>query len=217
MQRQRPRLASILVMLVVLVGLTTAAHARPVFIANDLLLIENRPTLFEWTTWVRGTVAVAQGDAAQSPVARASAPPETSERDRTLAGAVGAGFTLPLGARTRIGPFAELREWGAPVLGGELTLIAGDLDLFFYKAKSAITLRAGGSPDIKTAQLGVAYRAPWDLKPRSSRVDRYMIGVGIVANVTQSRSDARDWSATVGLELEPVGALRYLLGIRSWY
>ena len=44
-----------------------------------------------------------------------------------------------------------------------------------------------------------------------------MIGVGIVATVTQSRHDSHDWSALVGLELEPLGAVRYLLGIRSWY
>ena len=32
-----------------------------------------------------------------------------------------------------------------------------------------------------------------------------------------SLDDPRDWSVTGGLEVEPVGAIRYLLGIRSWY
>jgi hypothetical protein len=68
-----------------------------------------------------------------------------------------------------------------------------------------------------TGQLGIAYRAPWDLFGERPRSSRYMIGVGLVATATQSRLDPKDWSATVGLEFEPVGALRYVLGIRSWY
>jgi hypothetical protein len=89
--------------------------------------------------------------------------------------------------------------------------------MFFYKGQSAITARAGGNPDQLTAQLGVAYRAPWNLFGTKPRSNRYMIGVGVVATATQSRHDPHDWSATVGLEFEPIGALRYVLGIRSWY
>lgn len=173
------------------------------------------PTLVEWTTWLRGTIAVASGNPAPGAVARTTTP--TREADRNVAGAAGVGFTLPLGSHTRIGAWAELRGWDTPFIGGELTLIPGDLDMFFYKGKSAITARAGGNPTHLTAQLGVAYRAPWDLNGQQPRSSRYMIGVGLVANVTQSRLDPHDWSATVGLELEPVGALRYLLGIKSWY
>ena len=44
-----------------------------------------------------------------------------------------------------------------------------------------------------------------------------MIGVRVVVSATRSLDDPRDWSATVGLEAEPIGALRYLLSIRSWY
>ncbi len=173
-----------------------------------------QPTLVEWTTWLRGAITVAHGDTDAVP--RSTTAP-IREAERHVAGAAGIGFTLPIGQRVRIGAWAEVRGWDVPLVGGELTVTPSDLDLFFYKGKSAITARAGGNPDQLTAQLGFAYRAPWDLfgaKPRSSR---YMIGVGLVATATQSRLDPHDWSATVGLEFEPIGALRYVLGVRSWY
>ena len=44
-----------------------------------------------------------------------------------------------------------------------------------------------------------------------------MIGVRFVATYPRALDDARDWSATIGLEAEPVGALRYLLEISSLY
>jgi len=173
-------------------------------------------TLIEWSTWLRGGFGVAHGEAATDPTPRALVSP-TNERDRTLAGAAGLGLTLPAGRHVRLGAWAELRGWDLPLVGGELTLIPGNLDLFQYTGKSAITLRAGGNPDLLTAQLGLGYRAPWDLFGKQPRNNRYIIGASLVATVTQSRFDPHDWSATVGLELEPLGALRYVLGVRSWY
>lgn len=203
--------------LIFLVVLTAPAGARPPPPPDEPEIavspVSPRPTLVEWTTWLRGAIAVAHGDAA---VPRSTTGP-IREAERRVAGAAGIGFTLPIGQRIRIGAWAEVRGWDVPLVGGELTVTPSDLDLFFYKGKSAITARAGGNPDQLTAQLGFAYRAPWDLfgaKPRSSR---YMIGVGLVATATQSRLDPHDWSATVGLEFEPLGALRYVLGVRSWY
>jgi hypothetical protein len=177
-----------------------------------------KPTRIEWTTWLRGAIVVASGDPAPTTdgIARAVSP-ASSESHRDVAGAVGIGLTLPLGHRVRVGAWAEVRGWDLPLLGGELTVIPGDLDLFHYKGKSAVTVRAGGNPDLLTAQLGIAYRAPWDLFGDRPRNSRYMIGAGLVATVTQSRFDRSDWSATVGLEFEPLGAIRYLLGIKSWY
>ena len=63
---------------------------------------------------------------------------------------------------------------------------------------------------------------------RPPRATRYMVGVRMVATVTRSldrgldrsvdpTSGDRGWSATLGIETEPLGALRALLGLRSWY
>ncbi|MFN0245577.1 MAG: hypothetical protein ACKV2T_01630 [Kofleriaceae bacterium] len=175
-----------------------------------------RPTLIEWSSWVRLGVAVAHGDA-PSTIARTTTEP-IREADRRFAGALGLDVTLPIGSWARIGAWAEMRGWELPVAGGELLFIPGDLDMFFYKGKSALVLRAGGNPDLWTGQVGFHYRAPWDLfRERTPRGSSYTIGVGIVATGTQSRLDPEDWAVTVGLEFEPIGALRYVLGIRSWY
>jgi hypothetical protein len=176
-----------------------------------------KTTLIEWSTWVRLGVAVATGNVEETTIARATTPP-MREADRRFGGAFGLDVTLPIGSWARIGAFAELRGWELPVAGGELIFIPGDLDMFFYKGKSALVLRAGGNPDLWTGQVGFHYRAPWDLfRDRVPRGSSYTIGVGVVATGTQSRLDPEDWSVTVGLEFEPIGALRYVLGIRSWY
>jgi hypothetical protein len=175
-----------------------------------------KTTLIEWSTWLRGGFVVASGDVTTN-VARTTTPPPPREADRHVSGAIGGGFTLPVGSSTRIGAWVELRGWQLPLAGGELLVLPGDLDMFFYKGKSAVSLRAGGNPDLWTGQVGVHYRAPWNLFGDQPRGSRYMIGVGIVATATRSRIDPQDWSATIGLEFEPVGALRYVLGIRSWY
>jgi hypothetical protein len=46
---------------------------------------------------------------------------------------------------------------------------------------------------------------------------RYMIGGRIVASFTRALDNPNVWSGTLGIEFEPVGAIRYLFGIRSWY
>ena len=210
-----PRLA---LGLLLLLTAATEAVAHPPPQPTEIAIDSDKPTLIEWSTWVRGGIVVARSEPAPTSLARTTTPPPPMpEHGRTVSGAIGADFTLPIGSSLRAGPWIELRSWGMPIVGAELTLIPGSLDMFFYKGKSAIMLRAGANPEVRTGQLGLAYRAPWDLFGERPRSSRYMIGVGLVATVTQSRSDPHDWSTLVGLEMEPLGAIRYLLGIRSWY
>jgi hypothetical protein len=106
-----------------------------------------------------------------------------------------------------------------PVVGGELVLDAlpKDLDLFQFDGEGTVQVRAGGNAHAVTAALAYGYLAPWSLWGPWEGASRYMIGVRVVVSATRSLDDPRDWSATVGLEAEPIGALRYLLSIRSWY
>lgn len=195
---------------------TALAHPPPPPDRYEIATDAETTTLVEWSSWVRAGFVVAEG--AHQPT---NALARTTQRVTTAGGfdgALGAGFTLPLGSRLRIGPWAEFRSWGMPLLGGELSLVGPrKLNMFFYEGQGVTSVRVGANPDLLTAQLGFGYQARWNLfgdKPRSSS---YMIGVRAVATATQSRYDKHDWSATVGLEFEPVGAARYLLGIRSWY
>jgi hypothetical protein len=44
-----------------------------------------------------------------------------------------------------------------------------------------------------------------------------MIGARLVASATRSVADPNDWAMSLGIEFEPVGAVRYVGGIKSWY
>ena len=195
-----------------------SAHPPPPPPPNEIA--EDDPpattTIVEWSTWLRGGAILATGTS-DAIAARAAT---TDRPDHTrVSGAIGAGFTLPIGTRLRIGPWIERRTGDGTVFGGELELLGrpGGLDLFWYRGQSAIVLRGGASGDLLTAQLALAYRAPWNLFGSQPRGSRYMIGAALALTATQSRFDAGDYTVALGLEIEPVGALRYLLGVRSWY
>ena len=92
-----------------------------------------------------------------------------------------------------------------------------DIDMFLYDGEGVLMLRAGVARTRAEAAVAYGYRCPWKLWGPYSRTTRYEIGARLVLTATRSYTDPRDWSATLGIEVEPVGALRYLLGIRSLY
>jgi hypothetical protein len=203
---------------------TALAHPPPPPPDDDryeIAAAEPARPLVEWSSWVR----VAFGWA---PEADAGRPriigPDTDRSPVYESGwetALGAELSLPLTSRgnLRFGPWAEVRTSSGPMLGGQLVLTArpAKLDLFLYEGEGQWMVRAGGNTELVTGAVAWGYRAPWDLfrAPRGS--SRYMIGVRVVATATRSIDDPSRWSATLGLEAEPLGALRYLLGIRAWY
>ena len=89
--------------------------------------------------------------------------------------------------------------------------------MFFYNGQGILIARAGAGPHVVTAALAYGYRAPWRLWGPWPGASRYMIGVRLVANAARSLDDPHDWSVSAGIEFEPIGSIRYLLGIRSWY
>ena len=195
-----------------------------------------RPPI-EWSTWIRGEAGVAAAHAPARFLARGVVP-EVTRRDATLAGAgaVGADASLALSLHgdARLGVWAELRGL-EPFAGGELVLtrVPRRLDLFLYEGDGILAVRAGRSTSQVTASVGYGYVAPWKLEgpcrvrffgietgvcePRPARTTRYMVGVRLVATVTRAIDDPRSWAATLGLEVEPLGALRAMLGLTSWY
>ena len=131
-------------------------------------------------------------------------------------------------------------------VGGELLFTAAPsrLTMLFYQGSGTLGLRVGRSADAQTIALAWGYLAPWKLEgacrtrffdittgvceARPPRATRYMVGVRMVATVNRSLGRDHDgsvdrsvgergWSATIGIETEPLGALRALLGLRSWY
>jgi hypothetical protein len=175
------------------------------------------PARFEWSTWIGVGFGAASSHATVTArtIGPTPAPPDTST---TWAFEAGADVTVPVGRAIRVGPWIGLHGL-EPVIGGEVqvTRAPASLDLFFYRGEGVWIVRGGGGPDHATAAIAWGYRCPWRLWGPYSRTTRYEIGARIVLGVQRAYRDPADWSATLGLEVEPAGALRYLLGIRSWY
>jgi hypothetical protein len=205
--------------LAVLVALGGIASAHPILIARDPPISDWRshPAVVEWSTWLGFGVGVAASPSAVS-AARTTSPSPTTNLHSTWTFSAGAEATVPLSRRVRIGPWAGLHDL-EPMIGGELQVVKSpaNLDLFFYPGEGVWTVRAGGGVDHMTAALAWGYRCPWRLWGPYTHATRYEIGPRLTATFTRSYLDPHTWSATVGLEVEPVGALRYLLGIRAWY
>jgi hypothetical protein len=116
----------------------------------------------------------------------------------------------------RLGPWLELRPHGV-FFGTQVNIAFGSLPWFWTDGEKAFIVRGGASSNDLTAAIAYGFRCPWKLDGPWNPSTRYMIGVRLVASYTRSRDDASDWNASFGLEFEPVGALRYIAGIRSWY
>jgi hypothetical protein len=170
---------------------------------------------FEWSTWIRLGFGVARTPVEN--VARSTQPPDLHDQHAAWDAALGVDVTLPIPTkRVRLGPWIELRPQGV-FAGGELSIAGRDLDMFWYEGERVYTLRAGSSMTDITAAFAFGYRCPWKLWGPYNSATRYMIGARLVASATRSVADPDDWSMSFGLEFEPVGSLRYVGGIKSWY
>ena len=171
--------------------------------------VDHRPAL-EWSTWFRAAMGMRPREVTTA--TRVTTPPaERKGQDTAYELALGGDMTIGVAMHEdlRVGPWMELR--------GTTSLVPRTIDMFLYRGQGVLALRAGGNARRVTGQIAYGYLAPWDLFGTAHGDSRYMIGVRFVASYTRAVEDPRDWLATIGIEVEPVGALRYLLGIRSWY
>jgi hypothetical protein len=220
-----------LVLLLVTVARPAAAEDDHLFAGDGLF----RPPI-EWSAWVRGSYGAQTFR--QQLAARTLSALSVETRGIWDFG-VGAEASLALSRRgnVRLGAWTELRGWAASdtFLGGELvfTRVPNRMDMFLYEGHGILSLRAGRSFTHATGALAYGYLAPYWLEgpcrmrfyeihtgvctPRPERTARYMAGVRVVATVTRALDDPREWSATIGVEFEPIGALRMMLIARSWY
>ena len=194
---------------------TAAAHPPPPDEYEEPVSWRRDRAFLEWSTWIRlgfGVESVASEN-----VARSTLPPPTHEQTTLWDAALGVDLTLPVPTKkVRMGPWLELRPQG--VFGGiELSIAGDDLDMFWYEGERVYTVRAGSSMTHVTGAFAYGYRCPWKLWGPYDRTSRYMIGVRIVASVSRAVDDPKDWSGTLGIEFEPIGSLRYVGGIKSWY
>lgn len=211
---------------VVLTPALAAAHPPPELAEDEPIEWHKDRAMFEWSTWIRlgygiqretsyGPPVSARTDSA-TPPANTTAMKVEDQKSMIDAG-LGADVTFPIPtSKVRLGPWLELRPHGTFV-GAELNIAGGPLDMFWVDGEHVTSIRAGASMSDITAQLAYGYRCPWKIWGPWNPSTRYMIGVRFVGTFTQSRADSGDWNASLGLEFEPLGSLRYLAGIRSWY
>lgn len=213
------------VLLLVLLAGTAAAH--PVQLVYDPPPPPPPPAeparpAIDWSTWFRLGFGVQPGyDGAAARSTTPMSQPARDGEDAAFEVGFGAEATISAGrgGDVRVGPWLEVRGIHDVVVGGELVVqrVPKSIDMFLYKGQGVLMLRAGANTAHWTGQVAYGYLAPWKLFDTPKGATRYTIGVRVVGSFTREFSDPRDWVATIGLETEPFGALRYLLGIRSLY
>lgn len=223
-------------LVVTMLGVVPTANADD---AEELFAGEGlyRPPI-EWSTWIRGAYGIARDHAAAVPRSISPSPAAvTSARGGELAFGVEASVPVSPRGNVRIGGWLEQRGMSIDATYGGvevvITRVPRRLDMFFYEGHGMLAIRAGGSSERRTASIAYGYLAPFWLEgpclkrfydiytgvcsPRPERLARYMAGLRVVATVTRDAQDSHDWSATVGLEFEPVAAIRMFTIARDWY
>jgi hypothetical protein len=197
------------------------AHPPP----EPIEIATERPAI-EWSSWFRLAYGYTNPAPEATPLASTSVGMQPAPASPDAWGwhaALGGDITLGVASDgdVRIGPWAELRGFdrAGVVAGGELVIERAphSLDMFLYDGQGVLIVKAGGNDRVMTGAVAWGYLAPWSLFDPPTGRKRYMIGVRLVATATRAVDDPRDWSVTAGLEVEPIGALRYLLGIKGWY
>ncbi len=170
-----------------------------------IIAYESRPAV-EWSLWGRAGV----GEASPRPeIAARRVTVPAPQTESIMEAALGAELTLGVARRgdLRAGAWGELRTTSGPVAGAELVLEG--LPPHPYDSRiggtGSLVVRAGGNAHVVTGALGFGYVGSWP------RVDpwigwaRHVVGARLVVSVTRALDDPRDWSASVGLEIEPLG------------
>lgn len=184
--------------------------------------------LWEFTSWVSlgGGARVAHGDA-------------TGLFDLRLGG----DATLPIGRKgnLRLGPYLEAATatFASLATTGGVELFVGaaprPLRMFYYSGEGVFLARVGAgwswnrhdpldarSAPVATLTVSYGYRAPFSLREVEDQTDptpdagpaaRYMIGARLWGGAMLDLGDPDRWQLSGGIEFEPVGSFRYLLGL----
>jgi len=188
----------------------------PAYDEVGIIIGEPRPRpLIEWSIW--GRLGVGFQTQHPSVLARSLTPPETAESTPAWEAALAAEVTVGIAhdGNLRLGAWAELRTTSGPVAGGELVvqgLPPHPLSSHIGGA-GTVVLRAGANAHVITAALGVGYVGSWPRRDPWIRRVNHLVGARFVASVNRSRDDVREWSATFGLEVEPLGVLHAVLDV----
>jgi hypothetical protein len=166
-----------------------------------------RPAL-AWSTW--GRLGVGMESQQPSAIARSLTPPmaESSSMWEAAAGA-DLTFRVALDGNLRLGAWGEVRTSSDPVVGAELVLehLPPSPDSSRIAGSGSLVLRAGANGHVVTGALGIGYLGSWPSHAPWLPWARHVVGARVVASINRSTDDPREWSATIGLEVDPIGAV----------
>ena len=172
-----------------------------------IVAVEKRPAV-EWSLWGRlGAGLISQ----PSDVAARRVTPEPAEPGSTWEAALGADATFGIARNDdlRLGAWGEARTTTGPVGGAELVLegLSPHPTSSRIGGAGSLVLRAGGNTRVITAAVGFGYVGSYPSYDPWIGWARHVVGARVMLSVNRGAEDPRDWSATVGLEIEPLGVL----------
>lgn len=156
---------------------------------------------------------------------------------------LGGDATVAIGRKgnLRLGPFVEVTTAtfaGVGAYGGVEVFVGAvprPLRMFYYSGEGVFSARLGagwawrggdlpgaGSTPSASVTFTYGYRCPFSLReyenqysevPDRRAAGRYMIGARLWVGAAVDLRDGPAWQVTGGIEFEPVGAFRYLLGL----
>lgn len=177
-----------------------------------------RPPI-EWSAWGRlGIGASSQPDA--NVAAREVTPPPMTMKGSPASVEAAAGADMTLGmalhGKLRVGAWGELRTSSAPVLGAELVLEHLPANPYGRWVDGAeLVLRAGAGLHVITGAIGVGYVGAWPRRDPWIHSARHVVGGRLVVSTNRSTDDPRDWSATIGVEVDPTAIVHAVLDLAT--
>jgi hypothetical protein len=186
---------------------------EPPEMGEIIMTPEARPAV-EWSVWGRLGVGVASPHS--DVIARRLTAPEVGP-DSTWEAAAAADLTFRVArdGDLRVGAWGEVRTSSDAVAGAELVLEG--LPPHPYDSRigrtGSLVLRAGGNGRVITGALGFGYVGSYPRFDPWIRWARHVVGARVVFSFNRATDVPHDWSATVGLEIEPIGAVHALLDL----
>jgi hypothetical protein len=173
-------------------------------------LVDNpaeRPAI-EWSLWGRLGIGLTSHPSDLTARSTTTEPPSMSSTATFVAAATAdVTFGFADDGNLRVGAWGELRTTSGPVGGGELVIEELSSLVHARGGSGSLVLRLGANADIITGELGVGYVGTWN--PPTIRWLRHVAGAHAVLSVDRT-IDTHEWSATLGVEADPIGLLHAL-------
>jgi hypothetical protein len=172
---------------------------------------EKRPAV-EWSVWGRLGAGVAS-QTSEVAARRVTAVP-VADTASTWEAAAGADLTFRVSrdGDLRFGAWGEVRTTSGPVAGAELVLEGLPPHPYTSRIGGAgsLVLRAGANDRIITGALGFGYVGSFPSYDPWISWARHVVGARVVVSVNRAIDAPHDWSATLGVEVDPIGAVHAL-------